>query len=148
MLNALSDFLTGQRRQVIPNLLTASYTLKYDYMAPDITSVNKPKGEKYCKNTVTFEGIVADRGTSDELRVTAVEWAEGTNAWAAISANNLPGKTATVTATLDISSKTDGTYTIKLRAIDLGKNTSAEKTANFTVDRTPPVAPTPVLPLP
>ena len=134
--------------QVVPNLLNASYTLKYDYMAPEITTVNKPKGEKYCKNTVTFEGMVSDKGTSDELRVTAVEWAEGTTAWAAISANNLPAKTATVSATLDISGKTDGTYTIKLRAIDLGRNASAEKTADFVVDRTPPVAPTPVLPLP
>ncbi|HMM60559.1 MAG TPA: hypothetical protein PKC25_10580, partial [Candidatus Rifleibacterium sp.] len=80
--------------QVIPNLLAASYTLKYDYIAPEITSINKPKGEKYCKNTVTFEGLVADKGTSEELRVTSVEWAEGASAWTAIAANNLPAKSA------------------------------------------------------
>lgn len=136
--------------QIIPNVLNASYTYKFDYMAPEVTSISKPDStkNKYCKNTVTFEGLVQDKGSAAELKVTSIEWAEGSNAWTTMTASNLPAKSASFTSTLDISGKTDGTYTVKLRAIDLGNNASAEKTSTFVVDRTPPVAPTLIVPLP
>ncbi len=135
--------------EVIPNTLVATYTLKFDYLAPEITSISKPAaGKKFRSNSIVFEGLVQDKGSSPDVKVNEVEWAEGANAWTTIPATNLPNKSASITATLDISGKTDGTYTIKLRAIDRGKNASPEKTATFIVDRTPPAAPPLILPLP
>lgn len=132
----------------VPNTLSASYTLRYDYLAPQITTVTKPEGGKYCKTAVTFEGVVQDMGTSADVKVTSVEWSDESGAWTAVSSSNLPAKTASVSASLNISGKADGNYTLKLRAKDLGGNTSAEKTSTYIVDRTPPEAPTSVLPLP
>jgi len=132
----------------VPNMLAASYTLRFDYLAPEITSVTLPNGGKYRGSVVKFEGLVQDKGTSEDVKVSSVEWAEGSNAWTAVPANGLPAKSASVSANLNIGDKADGTYTVKLRAIDLANNVSAEKTATFVVDRTPPAAPVMVLPLP
>ncbi|MDD3147410.1 MAG: Ig-like domain-containing protein, partial [Candidatus Riflebacteria bacterium] len=132
----------------VPNTLSASYTLRFDYLAPRVTKISKPNGEKYCKNAVSFEGNVQDNGSSDEVKVSSVEWADESGAWSTLSASNLPAKFATVTASLNIAGKADGTYSIKVRAKDLGGNTSPEESATYIVDRTPPAAPTSVLPLP
>jgi len=133
---------------VIPNRLNASYTLRYDYLTPTVSSIVKPAGGKYCKNSLPIEGLVQDNGTAADVKVSSVEWADESGAWSALSASTLPSKTASVSASISISGKADGSYSIKLRAIDLGGNISAEKTASYIVDRTPPPSPTQILPLP
>lgn len=134
--------------QMIPNVLSASWTLRFDYLKPEVTSITMPSGGKYCKSSLTISAQVADKGTSADVKVNNVEWADESGAWAAISATNLPAKTASVSANVSISGKADGTYTVRLRAVDLAGNTSDEKSATYIVDRTPPAAPVQVLPLP
>lgn len=136
--------------QVAPNATTVTYTYKFDYSAPSITKINQPTttNNKYCKNILTIEGTAEDSGSSAEVKVSSIEWSENGSAWSTLTSDGLPAKSATFKSTLDISSRTDGTYTLQLRAIDLGNNRSSETSAVFVVDRTPPEAPTMVLPLP
>lgn len=136
--------------QIIPNSINNSFIYKFDYMAPEIVAVKKPAStnNKYCKNVLPIEGNVKDNGSSDEIRVSSVQWSENGSAWATLSTTGLPAKEAEFKSTMDITSRTDGTYTINLRAVDLGGNTSAEKTATFVVDRTPPAPPAQIVPLP
>jgi hypothetical protein len=136
--------------QVVPNNSMASYTLKFDYLAPGTPSITKPSGSnnKYCKNTLTISGTASDQGSSDEVKVTGIEWSENGSAFQALAVSGLPAKTASFSATMDITDRTDGTYNIDIRAVDQGKNYSNSTQATFVVDRTPPKAPEMVVPLP
>ncbi|PKL42387.1 MAG: hypothetical protein CVV41_14715 [Candidatus Riflebacteria bacterium HGW-Riflebacteria-1] len=135
---------------VIPNRMTASYTYRFDYLPPQVNTITKPasSNNKYCKNVVTIEGTVSDRGTAEDVRVTAIEYSENAGAWSTLTATGLPAKTASFSAKLDITSKTDATYTVNIRATDLGGNTSTETPVTYVVDRTPPPPPALIVPLP
>jgi hypothetical protein len=136
--------------QVIPNASMASYTLKFDYLnpqAPTITSP-EPSNNKYCKNTVRIEGTASDRGSSPELMISAIEWSENGSDYKAFPAAGLPSASATFSTSFDITDRDDGTYTLDVRAVDLGNNRSDDSQLSFVVDRTPPKPPEMVVPLP
>ena len=135
---------------VIPNSMTASYTYRFDYMSPLVNTITKPESgnNKYCKNVVTIEGTVSDQGTAEDVRVTAIEYSENGGAWSTLTADGLPSKSASFSAKLDITSKTDASYTVNIRATDLGGNTSTETPVTYVVDRTPPPPPSLIVPLP
>lgn len=136
--------------QQIPNSMVASYTYKFDFLPPEVTSITKPSAgnNKFCKNVVTIEGTVLDQGTSDEVRVVSIEYSENAGAWSTLTADGLPSKSASFSAKIDISSKADATYTVNIRATDLGGNTSTETPVSYVVDRTPPPPPSLIVPLP
>lgn len=133
----------------IPNSMVATYTYKFDYLPPEVTSITKPAaGSKFCKNVVAIAGTVMDQGTSGEVRVVSIEYSETAGAWSTLTASGLPAKSASFSANIDISSKTDATYTVNIRATDLGGNTSTETPVTYVVDRTPPPPPSLIVPLP
>lgn len=133
----------------IPNSMTASYSYKFDYLIPKVTSITKPEsGDKYCKNVVNIAGTVMDQGGSDEVMVTSIEYSQDGGAWSTLTASGLPAKSASFSANIDISSKADGTYSVNIRAKDLGNNLSSETPVSYVVDRTPPPAPSLIVPLP
>ncbi|KAF1080433.1 MAG: hypothetical protein GQF41_3257 [Candidatus Rifleibacterium amylolyticum] len=133
----------------IPNSMVATYTYKFDYLPPEVTSITKPAaGSKFCKNVVAIAGTVMDQGTSDQVRVVSIEYSETAGAWSTLTASGLPAKSASFSANIDISSKTDATYTVNIRATDLGGNTSTETPVTYVVDRTPPPPPSLIVPLP
>jgi hypothetical protein len=136
--------------QQIPNSMAATYTYKFDYLPPQVSSITDPASDnnKHCKNVVTIKGTVLDQGTSDEVRVVGIDYSENAGAWSTLTAEGLPSKSASFSAKLDITSKTDGTYTVNIRATDLGGNTSAETPVTYVVDRTPPPPPSLIVPLP
>jgi hypothetical protein len=136
--------------QTIPNASMASYTLKFDYLNPSLPKITKPtaSNNKYCKNTVTIEGSAKDEGTSNELMIKRIEWSENGSAFTAFSIGSLPKNNASFTAGFDITSRSDGTYTLDIRAVDLGENVSSSAQTTFVVDRTPPKPPEMVVPLP
>lgn len=136
--------------QVVPNMIDSSYIYKFDYLEPTITSIEKPAAgkNKYCKNVLTIQGRAEDRGTSADVRVKSIEWSENGSAWASLTTEGLPAKTASFSSKVDITARADGNYTINLRAVDLGDNLSQEVPVTFIVDRTPPAAPAQIVPLP
>jgi hypothetical protein len=135
--------------QVIPNTTRASYTLKFDYLEPNKPTVSKPSAsDKYCGDTVTFEGTASDQGTSDEIKIKTIEWSENGSVYSEMAVSGLPAQNASYSASIDISSAADGSYEVYIRSIDLGGNYSEPATARFQIDRTPPPAPELVVPLP
>lgn len=136
--------------QVIPNYSMASYTLKFDYLNPFAPSITKPSASnnKYCKNTVTIEGSAQDNGSSNELMIKSIEWSENGSAYTKFTVPALPSNNASFTAAFDITNRTDGTYDLEVRAVDLGDNPSNDAQLTFVVDRTPPKPPEMVVPLP
>lgn len=84
----------------------------------------------------------------DEVMVAKIEYSENSDPWATLSTDNLPSKTASFSAKLNISNKADATYTVKVRAVDLAGNTSSEMPVTYVVDRTPPPPPSLIVPLP
>ncbi|EKD82327.1 MAG: hypothetical protein ACD_39C01357G0001, partial [uncultured bacterium] len=135
---------------VIPNSMLASYTYRFDYLPPQIDTITKPAtgNNKFCKNVVTIEGTASDQGSAEDVRVVAIEYSENSGAWATLTAEGLPAKNASFSAKLDITSKADATYTVNIRATDLGGNTSTETPVTYVVDRTPPPPPSLIVPLP
>ena len=131
----------------VPNKLTISKTLKFDYTPPTIT-IGSSSGSKYQGNTLTVRGSAEDVGSDETLKVQGIEYSEdnGTT-WIPINAEGLPAKNASITVKLDISSKTDGSHKVKFRATDLAGNTSGETTFTYVIDRIPPNAPELTIPL-
>jgi hypothetical protein len=136
--------------QVVPNTIDTTYIYKYDFMNPNITSISKPTAgkNKFCKNVLTVEGLVADQGSSEEVKVKSIQWSESGSAWTNFTTEGLPAKSASFSAKVDITSRNDGNYTFSLRAVDLGENYSSEVPVTFVVDRTPPASPQQIVPLP
>ncbi|NLF96553.1 MAG: T9SS type A sorting domain-containing protein [Candidatus Riflebacteria bacterium] len=136
--------------QQIPNSMVASYVYRFDYMAPVINEITAPDAtnNKYCKNVLTVSGSASDIGASDLIKVSTIEYSQTDGIWSTLPAAGLPSKEASFSANIDISSKTDGTYSIKVRATDLAGNPSGESSVSYVVDRTPPPAPTLIVPLP
>ena len=133
-----------------PNMFTHTHTYRYDFLEPSITGITKPEpgNNKYCKQTLTIEGAAMDQGTSTDIQVVGIELSEDNTSWTSMSVSGLPATQASFTATMDITNRTDGTYSFYLRAIDRGGNVSPSSSGAFVVDRTPPEAPTMVVPLP
>lgn len=136
--------------ETIPNVNIASYSYKFDYLAPRIEEITlpDPKNNKYCKNVVKVTGKAVDQGESDELEITAIEWSDDGVAWAELPTSGLGSKEVKFESTIDITSLADGEYTIHLRAKDKGGNYSSSMTTTYVVDRTPPEPPELIVPLP
>lgn len=136
--------------QVIPNVSQASYTLKFDYLAPQKPVITKPSAtnNKYCKSTVIIDGSAKDSGTSTEVMINGIEWSENGSAYTMFPVVGLPSAAASFTTSIDITDRTDGTYTLSIRSVDLGENKSLDTEATFVVDRTPPKPPEMIVPLP
>lgn len=132
--------------ETIPNSYTIEKTYKFDYLAPTIT-ITTEKGKKYCKNVLNIKGAVKDAGDDENLQVVKLEYSETEGNWVEVTVDKLPSKSASFTVPLDISTKDDGTYTVKLRATDRAGNMSSEKEFTYVVDRTPPSAPDLTIPL-
>ena len=130
----------------IPNIYKyQTNNVMFDYLAPSI-NITSTNNLKFCKNTLKVQGTTNDNGSSDKLQVVKAEYQES-NDWIGLTVNNLPAKTASISLSLDISNKTDGTYSVKFRSVDRGGNTSQETSYSYIVDRTPPPAPTLTVPL-
>ena len=130
----------------VPNVFTTNRYLKFDYASPEIQVASS--GLRFCKNELKVEASASDQGTSEDLKVTKIEYyEEGVGTWTPMIVNNIPAKSASFTLKLDITNKKDGTYTIKFRAVDRAGNMSAEKTYSYVVDRTPPDPPELTIPL-
>ncbi len=132
--------------ETIPNSYTIVKTYKFDYLAPTV-KITTEKGKKYCKNILNIKGAVTDTGDDENLQVTKLEYSEKENVWVEVTVEDLPNKNASFSVPLDISTKSDGTYTVKLRATDRAGNISSEKEFSYVVDRTPPSAPDLTIPL-
>ena len=133
----------------IPNVNMGSYTLVFDYLAPQITSVTTPvENGKYCKRDLTISGQFTDRGSSEEVKVQKAEVLLS-GSWQQMPIPSTPTKTGTMTASITLAEDTtDGNKEIRLRVTDLGGNISEEKIVNYVYDTTPPLAPETVVPLP
>ncbi len=130
----------------VPNVFSTNRFIKFDYLPPEISVASS--GLKFCKNLLKVDASVSDQGSSEELRVVKVEYCEeGIGTWTPMVVNKLPAKSASFTLELDITSKDDGTYTVKFRAVDRAGNISEEKTYSYVVDRTPPDPPELTIPL-
>lgn len=135
--------------ETVPNTNTINRTYKFDYMEPKINVVTQ-NGSKYCKNLLTVKATAQDQGSNDSLQVTKIEYSEDGTTWNTVQSEDLilPAKeTATFTLKLDITNKTDGTYTVKFRAVDRAGNTSSVVDFSYIVDRTPPSPPELTIPL-
>lgn len=136
--------------QVIPNYSMASYTLKFDYLAPRKPTISKPvsPNNKFCKNSVTVEGNARDNGTSPDIMIQKIEWAEEGGSYQTFPVSGLPKNNATFTSSIDVTSKEDGTYIVNVRAVDMGDNVGEPVQMTYVVDRTPPNPPEMIVPLP
>ncbi|MBF0407166.1 MAG: hypothetical protein HQM10_07425 [Candidatus Riflebacteria bacterium] len=137
---------------------TASYTwnLFMDYMRPVMTFSKPLSSGKYCKNSINIGGSASDRGAAtSNLYVQKVEVSKDQTTYNA--ADFAMGKIGSWTYKMDISEMTDGAHKFYGRAYDRGNNMSnpdnayadagVETVVTFTVDRTPPAPPTPIIPL-
>ena len=133
----------------IPNTNIGSYTLMFDYLAPEITAVTEPvQNGKYCKRQIPISGMFSDKGSSEDIKVQRAE-AYVNNTWQQMAEPSIPQKTGTMSASITLAEdKPDGEKEIKFRVIDLGGNISEEKTINYIYDTTPPLAPEMIIPLP
>ncbi|GAB4267012.1 MAG: hypothetical protein Kow0029_01210 [Candidatus Rifleibacteriota bacterium] len=136
--------------QVVPNTSQASYTLKFDYLVPNMPKITKPEASnnKYCKNSLPIEGSARDQGTSNEVMISGIETSDDGVTFTKMTVTGLPAASATFSTSKDITSYPDGTYTIYVRAVDLGNNRSEAAQATYVVDRTPPNPPEMTIPLP
>jgi hypothetical protein len=133
----------------VPNQYTINKKYRFDYLEPKITLVTK-SGSKYCKNILKVDASAEDQGSNDDLQVVKVEYTEeesDTPTWKEVEVKGLPNKTASITLSLDITNKKDGTYKVFFRAIDRAGNISTKKEFTYIVDRTPPSPPELTIPL-
>jgi hypothetical protein len=139
-----------------PNFRTTSFVVNYDFYRPSFTFTKPLAGRKYCKNTLTVVGTVADQGTSADLQVVEAKARAGSKPYVNLGSNPaLPAKTASVTGDIDIANLPDGTTTVYGTCTDRGGNESGltpdgpaqPTTVDIVIDRTPPRPPTLILPL-
>jgi hypothetical protein len=133
----------------IPNSNMGSYTLMFDYLIPEITTIAEPAQDgKYCKRNIPISGRFNDQGSSPDVRVQRAE-AYINETWQQMPEPSTPEKTGSMSASITLAENTtDGVKELKLRVIDLGGNISQEKTVSYIYDTTPPLAPEMVVPLP
>ena len=135
----------------VPNSYTINQKYRFDYMPPVATLTTKV-GQKFCKNVLNIRAGAYDVGSDQDLQVSRIEYQEGDDTnWKEIevsSTPSLPSKTASFTMPIDISTKSDGKYSIKFRAVDRTGNTSDNPPEfTYTIDRTPPKPPELTIPL-
>ncbi|MBF0407168.1 MAG: T9SS type A sorting domain-containing protein [Candidatus Riflebacteria bacterium] len=140
-----------------PNSASYSWRIFMDYMRPLMTFSKPLSSGKYCRKTLDLGGSASDRGRDDRnIYVQKVEFSKDQATY--IQADFAMGKIGSWTYNkLDISEMTDGPHKLYGRAYDRGFNMSnpdnafadsgVETVVTFTVDRTPPEAPTAILPL-
>ena len=141
----LADRVT--QGESVPNYNIITRIYKFDYAPPKI-EIKSENGKKYCKNLLTINAEVKEEGSDNDLKVTKVLYRESKDdPWKEAEVDGLPGKTASVSVKIDITSKTDGNESVYIKAIDRAGNESDESTFAYTVDRTPPNPPELTIPL-
>jgi len=149
----LADLVTNSE----PNKRTIDFNYFFDYRRPSFKFTKPAAGSKYSKTTLTIEAGTFDRGSAKNLQITKAEVTDASGNWVALTNTPiLPSNPSTGTVVLDISKWADGEHTIKGHCYDRADNksdqnetadTATDESIKIIVDRTPPAAPTLVLPL-
>ncbi|HNV71707.1 MAG TPA: hypothetical protein PKO06_18525, partial [Candidatus Ozemobacteraceae bacterium] len=141
-----------------PNIASISMNAFFDYWRP-MASFGLPlEGRKYCKNQLQLQVEAKDRGSDSELQITRCEYKTDVSSWTSVVCDPpLPADSASTTFWIDITSIPEGEFGLSVRSFDRAGNhsdnddpttTEPKPTdVSITIDRTPPVAPTLILPL-
>ncbi|MBF0501125.1 MAG: T9SS type A sorting domain-containing protein [Candidatus Riflebacteria bacterium] len=135
----------------------ATWTVYFDYYRPNFTFVTPVSQARYCKPRLQLGGEVRDRGTDiSMLRVQKAEISVDQLKWQAVTAS-LPAKVSSWTSAVDLSVLPEGKQQFTGHSFDMAGNVSDPSNATATVpvdasvtiiiDRTPPTAPSLILPL-
>ena len=126
----------------IPNVATASVRFIVDATAPAPPTIAIPTAGGVYSGLLTVKGEVTDNRALRRWTVTLYQGATPL----ATSVGSATGDRSKVTCAIDTTGRTDGSYSIGLRAEDLAGNLSTETMVAFIIDNTAPaITPPPTI---